>query len=100
MHPLSCLYDEDTSDHWLVFQFCDSYYIIVGVATTVLLYFVEIGMQLRIYALYNCSRRVLVVNAVLFALEVIAISTLVGLDIHLSNDCKPLSKIFLECFKV
>ncbi|KAG8890892.1 hypothetical protein FRB98_002912 [Tulasnella sp. 332] len=83
-------------------QFCDSYYIIVGVATTILLYSVEVGMQLRIYALYNCSRRVLFVNAILFAFEVIAISTLVGLDIHLSNDSAAspilLSRPFTGCW--
>ncbi|KAG8993354.1 hypothetical protein FRB94_010838 [Tulasnella sp. JGI-2019a] len=67
-------------------QFCQWYYIIIGIATTFLLYLIEIGMQLRIYALYNCSRRILITNAVLFALEVVAISTLVGLDIRLSSD--------------
>ena len=59
-----------------------SYYYVVGIATTVLLYIVEIGMQFRVYALYNCSKRILVVNGTLFLIEVLAISTLVGLDLH------------------
>ncbi|KAG8901061.1 hypothetical protein FRB99_005583 [Tulasnella sp. 403] len=67
---------------WAI-EFCESYYYVVGIATTLLLYIVEIGMQFRVYALYDCSKKILVVNAVLFLTEVIAISTMLGLDLYL-----------------
>ncbi|KAF7375327.1 UBA-e1-C domain-containing protein [Mycena sanguinolenta] len=40
---------------------------IIRVVGAVSLWSVEIVMQLRVYALYNCSRRVAVVNCILFA---------------------------------
>lgn len=37
-------------------------------------------MQFRVYALYDCSKKVLLVNGALFLTEVVAISTMLALD--------------------
>lgn len=42
------------------------------------LYLVEIAMQVRVHALYGGSKRILYVNSAIFAVEVTALSTMLG----------------------
>lgn len=61
-------------------QFCGTYYTATGFGTMILLYLVEIGMQFRVYALYDGSKRILYVNGALFLLEAAAQTVLLSLD--------------------
>lgn len=59
-------------------EFCSFYYTITGIGTMVSLYLVEIAMQVRVHALYGGSKRILYVNSAIFAVEVTALSTMLG----------------------
>lgn len=69
-------------------QFCDSYFYVIGIGTACLILLTEISMQLRVYALYDCSKRILFINGTLFALEIVGIATLLALDYLMYNDCE------------
>ncbi|KIO24748.1 hypothetical protein M407DRAFT_98606 [Tulasnella calospora MUT 4182] len=59
-------------------EFCSFYFTITGIGTMVSLYLVEIAMQVRVHALYGGSKRILYINSAIFAVEVAALSTMLG----------------------
>ncbi|KAG9026932.1 hypothetical protein FS837_004463 [Tulasnella sp. UAMH 9824] len=67
-------FDDEINYVW----FCSFYYTITGIGTMVSLYLVEIAMQVRVHALYGGSKRLLYINSAIFAVEVAALSTMLG----------------------
>ncbi|KAG8902273.1 hypothetical protein FRB99_004692 [Tulasnella sp. 403] len=61
-------------------KFCNFYFSVVGVGTTLILYLVEIGMQFRVYALYDGSKWILYLNGGIFLVEVIILTTLLAVE--------------------
>lgn len=49
--------------------FCHDYYFILGGAGLLLLFAVEGTLQLRVYVMYDCSVKLLVINGSLFVIE-------------------------------
>ncbi|KAG8932267.1 hypothetical protein FRC03_003580 [Tulasnella sp. 419] len=61
-------------------EFCKSYFYAIGLGSYFLILVVDIGMQFRIYALYECSKLLLGINVTLFLMEAATIWTLIILD--------------------
>lgn len=51
-------------------SFCHSYFFILGGGGFGLLFAVEAALQLRVYVMYHCSTKLLIVNSVLFLIEI------------------------------
>ncbi|KAG9008098.1 hypothetical protein FRB94_013755 [Tulasnella sp. JGI-2019a] len=61
-------------------SFCHNYFYVLGSGGFLLLFAVEAALQLRVYALYNCNRRLLIFNAIWFIAEATTMVTLFLID--------------------
>ncbi|KAG8856347.1 hypothetical protein FRB96_006498 [Tulasnella sp. 330] len=61
-------------------EFCHDYFFILGGGGLLLLFAVEGALQMRVFALYNGNKKLMIFNLVFFVLDAISVVTLVMID--------------------